>query len=411
MRTKERIKTILLLVLLFGAVSLTYLNWTSYTGKNDTYDANEATLNTSVAKQNMATPFSVSYKTDEGRFGAAYHGGSVNALYDKLRPYIAEALSGNMHETSEVFWISALDKKGVLIDYEGNIPAFALASDLGSDAVMPDVYCRYLLITEDNIYLKDTQREVYHVITHKLGEKWLDGALFGLNATKCTLAYEAKNTRVSFETLMFDRNISSFTINSVNSQTTFGDSQLSALLKVFGMNYNTCGRHIEKDGSKVYIEDLSTLKISPDGYVTFESEDASELSLSIPSQGEKPTVQEIVEGAGSIVDMLCSFAGGDASLYLREVYEEGTIKYGRSFGGIPIDKSGSGYAAEVYLSGNKVVRLGFHMRGYTATATATYTLPQKFAIASVDEGNFGVLSLRYNDNSLGTCEALWYVKK
>ena len=71
MKTKERIKTILLFVLILGAAFLTYLNWTSYTA-NQTRGGGMVAEYT-VAAQGVRTlaPFAISYKTEVGRFGAA----------------------------------------------------------------------------------------------------------------------------------------------------------------------------------------------------------------------------------------------------------------------------------------------------------------------------------------------------
>lgn len=412
MRTKERIKTILLVVLLCGASFLTYLTWTSYTGQNiGSAGVQGAEFFATVAQQESAMPFSISYKTEAGRFGAAYHSGSVNSIYDKVRNLIASALGDNFKEVEEPVWNEALLESQVLVDYEGNLPLFVLAKALGASKEVPEIYCRYLLVTEDATYLKDSQRDKFYACSHDLGSTEFAKAFETLNATKCATAYELGSTRVAGETLVFDNNISSFGINSINITDGFTDGQLSALLKIFGMNYNTCGRHTEKDGSRVFVEDLSTLKITPDGYLTFESEEEGELALSILTEGAMPTVEEIVEGSDGLMAELNALTGGDGVLYIREVYDDGVVKYGRSFGGIPIDKGGNGYSAELYLTGNRVTCLNYHMRVYTAGTTVFSALPQKLAIASVPGKSFGVLSLRYRDNSGGGIEAQWYVKK
>lgn len=412
MKTKERIKTILLAVLLAGAVFLTYLTWTSYMGTN-TGGGDTVTIMATGQTQGVIAPFAISYKTETGRFGAAYHAGSVSSVYEKVAPLITEAIetAGSAKNINKDVWNNALSHKGVLVDFEGNIPLFALAGSLGTQWDGADAYGRYLLITENGMFLKDTWIDEYYAFAHELEAEQITEVLAGLNASKCLLAYEAGSSRVSGETLVFDGNISSFAINSINVTDNFGDAQLNSLLKVFGMNYNTCGKHTEQDGSRVYIEDLSILKISPDGYVTYESEEEGELALSIPAVGATPTDRELLDGANNLMSSLSSFAGGDASLYLREFYEDGSVKYGRSFGGIPIDRSGSGYSAEIYFNGKRVTRLSFHMRAYTAGTTVVTALPQKLAIASVPGRTFGVLSLRYTDNASGGIEATWYVKK
>ena len=158
MKTKERIKTILLVVLLFGSVFLSYLVWTNYTGNVGGSGAQSITTGTTTARQSGATPFAITYKTDAGRYGAAYHGGSVKSVYDKVSPTIATALNDDLRRVNESTWSDALSLKGILVDYEGNLPLFMIGKDLGISDKMPEVYCRYLLMTEDYIYIKDKNK-------------------------------------------------------------------------------------------------------------------------------------------------------------------------------------------------------------------------------------------------------------
>ncbi len=414
MKTKERIKTILLFVLLFGAVFLTYLNWTSYTAnqRQDGGSIDLGDISGTVRDQKTVAPFAITHKIEKGRFGAAYNSNSVALVFNQVQPLLLSAFNSEsgVSKISETVWQDELTKNGVLVDFEGNVPLYLIAKQVGAEFEREGVYGRYLLLTENGLFLKDTDRGEYFAMRHDLNSADFSN-LEKINATPCSLAAELGGTRASGETIVFDNQISSFTVNSVNVTDGFTDTQLAGLLKIFAMNYNTCGKHIDKDGSRVYVEDLNTLKISPAGYVTYESEASDdEMSLTISAEGESPTEREAVEGADAIISALMSLAGNDAPIYLRSVSTT-EIKYGRSIGGIPIDRSESGYSAEVYLQGKRVTRLNFHLRAYQSSGNVIYTLPQKLAIASVPGKTFAIISLRYADTGSGGMEAQWFVKK
>jgi len=113
--------------------------------------------------------------------------------------------------------------------------------------------------------------------------------------------------------------------------------------------------------------------------------------------------------AEKIIQSLEAKTGGEASLYIRNT-DDNTITYGRSFGGIPVDRSESGYSARVEFSGKSITRLEFYMRAYSGNGIVSL-LPQKLAIASIPRDGGRVLSLRYADSGMGSVDAQWYYKQ
>lgn len=433
MKTKERIKTLLLSVLLIGAVFLTYSIWfydspdaggfLSKLWESSNYEYNDESLTELMLEENAAevVPFAVSYRSEKGRFGAAYHGESVDRLYQKTLAILREALStiSSVEACTSDEWEAALGANGILYDFEGTIPLAALALQTGAEnADRLTVLGRYLLFVENYFYIKNPGTGKCFRLQHGLSVAELRRVMNEMSAAKCTLAVESGNEAVVAETPLFDEEISAFAVNGYNPVGFFSEEQMQSLLKVFGMNYNTCGKYTEKDGTQVFIEDLNVIRIAPDGYITYSNEHEEEDEqggIVIASTGETPGQAEILQAVNGIVARLAYLAGGNGTTYMQNaVKQEETgawlFRFGWSFGGIPIDRQQTGYSAEITVDGKKITGIGFYMRSYESAGNITSVVPQKIAVAAVTGETSGTLSLRYTDGGGSGLVPQWYVK-
>lgn len=433
MRTKERIKTLLLCVLLIGAVFLTYSIWfydsptadglLTNLWKNSEYEYNDETLTELMLEESAAeiVPFAISYRNEKGYFGAAYHGESVNRLYQKTVAILREALStvSDVDACIEKDWQTALRAKGILYDFEGVVPLAALALQTGAEnADRFTAFGRYLLFAENNFYIKNPSTGECFRLQHGLNAAELRRVMDGMSAAKCTLALEAGNRKIAPETPIFEEAISAFSVNGYNPVSFFSEEQMLSLLKVFGMNYNTCGKYTEKDGTQVYIEDLNVLKIASDGYITYSNEHGDEDAqggIIIASTGDIPTQTEILQAANGMIARLSYLAGGNGATYMQNVMrqeEKATwvLRFGWSFGGIPIDRQKTGYCAEISVNGKRITGVGFYMRSYESAGSIIGVVPQKLAVAAVNGDKQGALGLRYTDGGGSGLIPHWYVK-
>lgn len=424
MKTKERIKTLLLTVLFIGAVILTYSIWfydvsvsQSFSWSDDNYNELQSVI---IEDNNAAViPFAVSYRKGNERFGAAYHYGSVNSLYEKISPtlrYVFGASSAPSVCSAEE-WYSSLAKDGVLIDYEGNVPVASIVKSINAEGDGRYLQSsRYVLLTSNALYFKNSKTGECYRTSHELNPQDILSLIDAMSAAKCSLALDVANTKVLPETPLFNEKISTFTLNGYNSLESFDDTQMIALLKVFNMNYNTCGKHTEQDGTRVYIEELNILKVMPDGYIeyTSESKDGDELSgLLISETGSALTQNETIDAANGIIARLLQFAGGDGKMYMREAVKDGSLwkmSYGWSFGGVPVDRQETGTCADIVIDSNRITHIGFYMRRYESGGSIVYNVPQKIAIASIGSNNALDFSLRYTDGASSGIEAQWYTK-
>ncbi len=427
MKTKERIKTLLLLVLLLGAGFLTYSIWfydsTGADGllsgwiSGGDYEYNNETLTELMLEESAeeVVPFVISYHNERGRFGAAYHAESVNRLYQKTLAILREALStvSGSERVSEAAWHAALRGDGILYDFEGSVPLAALAMQVGAEnAGRLGASGRYLLFAGDCFYFKDPASGAILRLPHALGDTELHRVMNGMSAAQCTLALEREGRKVVAETPIFDEAISAYTVNGFNSAAFFDEAQMSSLLKIFGMNYNTCGKYTEKDGTQVFIEELNVLKIAPDGYVTYTSEEESG-GVPIASMGDAPAQDEVLSAACGMIARLSYLAGGNGATYMQSMTAQGstgwTLRFGWSFGGIPIDRQKTGYSAEIMVTGRNMTSIGFYMRSFENAGGVVSLVPQKLAAQAVD-GTAAALGLRYTDGGGANLTPQWYVK-
>ncbi len=423
MKTKERIKTLLLTVLFVGAVFLTYSIWFYDASPSQNFmwndEYNELSSVMIEERTSAVIPFAISYRKGEARFGAAYHYGSVNGIYEKITQTLRYVLNTatTFSSCSEDTWYAALSGNGILIDYEGDAPLCAIADSINAEN--GDRYvqsARYILLSPEGLYIKNSSTGETHIARHELSESNILTLIDSMSAAKCTLALDTDNEKVKPETMLFDGKISTFTLNGSSAVASLDEMQMIAFLKIFGMNYNTCGKHIEKDGTRVYIEDLNVLKVFTDGYVEYAGEYKENDNfggLLISDVGTALTYSETVKAVNEIVAQLSHFTGGDGKMYLRSVVREGSkwsFGYGWSFGGVPIDRQETGDSAYVDIESNRIMRMGFYMRKYENGGSIVYPIPQKLAIASVTDGSESDFSLRYTDGVVSGIEAQWYTK-
>ncbi|MEG2939702.1 MAG: hypothetical protein RR829_05685, partial [Oscillospiraceae bacterium] len=204
MKTKERIKTVLLIVLLIGAVFLTYSTWffdnptsggfLDVIRRGSGYDYSDEQLDGEIisdARFNLY-PLRLSFKNASGRFAVPYDAELTAHIYDKSNSILRIALTKpSVAETTHDEWIAALGKNCVLFDFEGLVPISVLATSVGapSDDTLSQ-HGRYLLISEDGLFFKNPYTATQFRISD-LPDTALVTALSGVSGTPCRLAYEA----------------------------------------------------------------------------------------------------------------------------------------------------------------------------------------------------------------------------
>ncbi len=435
---KERIKTVMLIVLACGAVFMAYSTWffDSPTGDgaigliagDEAANAGgEYSFGTDLS--DGMRPIRISVKKSSGRVGAEYSHSAVDGIYANTRGLMAEAMSvqsGKWQSVKEDAWRKALTWQGVLYDYQGIVRADVLSGWLwGGQSEVGSIKGRYLLLTvnpdtRDILFMikNPDSGEIYAGKTQIDGETVLN-VIEQVAAPECVLACESgveAHGKLNPECFVKSSALPGI-INGYNVCESFNQEMTNTLIKSFGFTPYSVSEHVENDGTKVYIEGSSTVRIENDGFIVYMDTDASadaQQGLFVSSASGAPTDADIFETARALVERLKSIAGGEGRLYPRDFRyfkDENcwVADFGWSVNGVPVDRQETGYSARVVISNMRVIEADFYMRAYHSTDRPGNILSKNLAMAAVTQDNSS-LELRYTDAGRVEIEPGWYIK-
>lgn len=434
-RTREKLKTVLICLLLVGMVYLTYSVWffDSPLGEmriENLFDVSSGNGLSSGAGEDLSQfgirPLSVAIREDGVSRAILYDSAACDDAYRKLREGMAAAFRRGKEtkQTDEKKWESAISKDGVLLDYSGNIPLEALKLWLGEENGEDTVCGRYFFFSTASrtmrVYVKNTDtKKVYEIETSALSDE-IRGVLSSIGATPSELAllYEDEEfSSVYPEMIIPEVSKNPSIVSSYNIYTAFGADTVAACLETFRLRDVASSNYSEKDGTEVYIADMVTLRVSPTGIVSYSDlrDEADEtLGIKINSEDtELPSFAEKCEGARGVVSSLAKKIAGAGGVYIISAVENGEsaeIVFGRHINGIPVDMKDTSYFAKVIVKRNSIGEVRLNLSGYETMAQTTEILPARLAVAAL-KGKDGVydLNLRYKDTAEGGVVPSWFV--
>ncbi len=434
--TKERIKTVLICVLIAGVLYFTYAVWffDSPFGSVSFGDllgiSNSGEVVGAGAGSDLETfgirPVAILVRDANGVRGVVYNSGVSDGIYRVLRDEIAHVFGSikSTQATDEYTWAEALCGEGVFLDYYGNVPVETIKLWLGNENNASTVCGRYFVLsTEDKnvkLYVKNSDNDAVYEMTSTAASDGLKTALEKVHAEPAFLALESGEEdfrAISGETVIMASNRpKTYAISAYNSYVTFGDSVRSACLEGFRLRDVTPSTYAEADGTEVYVADMVTLKISPDGIVSYsDTRDKIDetLGIGVSFDGESPTLAEKTESARTLAANLAASLPGSGGIYLIDVAENGNnteVVFGRHIGGIPINMKGTAYFARISITDESLRAVKVNLRGYDISAQSTDILSERLAAAAINgSGKTGELNLRYADNGDTTVSPSWFI--
>ena len=432
--TKEKIKTILICLLLVGMVYLTYAVWfyDSPYGKISLKSLFDYSVQEDVGEGENSDldrfgirPLAITVSDENGRRGAVNSSSMRDAIYNAVRPDIARCIksANKLEEVSNAEWEEALLTGGVFMDYRADVPVSAIWMWLGSNLSGESLYGRYYIFSTEKrnitVYVKNAgSGKVYSVQTDASSETLRD-TISKTEGDKVYFALEReeKEFRAIMQEMVITENQTSLPILAAyNSVTNFSETTAASALEVFGLSDVAPTRYAEQDGSEVYIADRVTLKISPTGIMTYTDtrEEADEtLGLIVESDGDIPTLAEKTEAARALVAAFSANLPGEGGIYIAAVSEGafGTeIIFGRHIDGVPVDMRETVYFANILIKGKSVRSAKFNLYAYDKTAKTSDAVPERIAAAAVlGGGKTGDVNLRYLDRGEDEVSFAWYV--
>ncbi len=180
------------------------------------------------------------------------------------------------------------------------------------------------------------------------------------------------------------------------------------LLTALDFNAHTLSRYTESSGAEVVEESPRTLRISPDGGVTFTSRGESGLPLyRVSGQGMRETLaaawrlaEALTEGTGASPLHLWSVEEGE---------EETSVSFCYQAGSVPVRFSDESAALTVTFRGGSVASFAYRCRMYTPLEEeeATRLIPVNIAQAIAAAHPGAKLSVGYKDDGSGRLAAQW----
>ena len=434
-RTRERIKNVLICVLLLGMVYLTYLVWFFDNpfgnsgfdwlmgNEEENYVIYEGTG--SDTENFGIRPTGVFVRDDAGGRGAIYESGAADSLYRALRDELAGVMvnTENPSAATDEEWQGALRSKGVFLDYSGNLPIESLRLWFGRESGKENMCARYFMFSAETenvlLYTKNSKTgEIQRFSSSYPSEKLL-GKITSLTEVKsASLAVEEKETDFAIlddETIIMENRAKPPQVSVSNAFETFRTETTNACLATFKLRDENSGTYAEQNGTLVYVADMVILKISPDGMVTYtDSRDFADetLGIDVEYEGESPTLAEKTETARTLATSIASALPGRGGLYIEDVTEEKDkveVIFGRTVNGIPVKMANTSYFMCVQIENKMVKTAKVNLRYYESASDTVDIFSEKIAAAAMKGKNEeGSLRLFYRDSGEKLLSPEWY---
>ena len=459
---KERIKNIVLTALVLCSLLLTGKIWLNETLWPDGYHffaqlrENFSSLFApaqSDSAPNLLFPSQMIAYTVKNSDHASYVVTTSNEYYDTVNDFCEETIKNALLQPAksivtvdETTWKNALFTNGMYIDYGSSIPSnvFCTFFGVGTQAEFSNITnnVRYVIITAEGslvsdiaVYLRNTDGVCYKITTNE-PKTALSTVLSHLNE------YVTPNNRFSFfigaDTATSDMGEVLFNPYLLLTETETELPQIEAenpilqqdngmsiaklerLLQLCSMNPKTARRYTDADESMIFLQNQSTLKISPTGYVEYSAA-AGRSGFALP---EMQNSADIALGSIRFVyDVFEIFSEARAQLYMRDYTTDNTqstISFDYNVNGMKVITDSAGApAAIVHIQNGYVQKFSLHLRTYRLAESvtvipSTYTaVDRMFTTIDTKEKNAIIenMFIGYYDNGRnGIKQPTWFMQ-
>lgn len=380
--------------------------------------SSDAALSEAVAADasDLALPVRLVFTNEYARFGLDAVT-TADASFEQAGTFFSEAIgsAGALEACKESDLLAALQGSSIYLELEAETPLALLSEMLGVTAPESELlHIRRLLLTPGEsgttLYLQDSERGYF--VCRTAGDAYaLNQALAALdgNGTDFAFALPGDFSQLSPYTLIFGEPEQRNTLSAVSAL-----SDKAAFLRLAEFNPHTENSYTDSSGTIVIREVYGTLRLPPDGTVTYQGDSAEIGSLYYVNSVTpgKPTMSESIDAAQKLVFTLLRDLIGDAELYFSG-YEGSskscTVAFDYAVNGTPLHFSDGTHAAYVTIEGQTITSFQLRCRSYTASDSPSLLLPirQAAAIAGSKYQN-AELHICYEDRGADTVSAAWF---
>lgn len=366
--------------------------------------------NANLSSALAAVHIVVTSDSEYGRYSQLYTPVD-STLFQQVGPLFQEALgsASEVGATADKTLQEALSTPSIYIDLTTELPLEAVAAWLGEETPYNRSVHAMALTTEESdsavLYLYSGDGSIFRYYTAlPLSAVQDAAALCAPNSG--AFAFESNYTTLAPYTVLTSQAVSAPVVQAALPT---GYSSYN-LLTALDFNAHTGFRYQESSGAEVITESPRTLRLDPDGTVSYSgSEDAASSLYRVAFSGEKPTTVDALQSGLQLAAVLTGSTGA-SSLYLRSIDATDTgwqLSFGYQAAGFPVFFPDGEEALTITITGRTIVSFTYRCRTYTSLEENSSLLPTTMAIAIASLHPGSGLSLGYIDNSSDTLSAFW----
>lgn len=413
-RTKERIKTLIIFLLLISVLFLS-LAANYYSGATDTpllarlfggSSALPPKQAQAPALTDAAQPLLISVLGDAGRSSFWGNFEQLDSVFEGLGGYLAEALdtAGEPIEVTARVFRQALSGPGIYFVYPAVIPLDVTAAWLDAETRLTLSANRFLLTVEnDSVTLCLMEGSRFWQVPTAVDAATLVSVLDDYPADGSFFAMESDESPYSRLDPLSLVDPSAYSVAGGQSANPCDEAFMIAAAAALGFNPYGDSTYRDDAGNTVYTETDCSLRISADGVLTLRNQGlASRFSAASPNDGDqieyvRTLLQDLTDGLSSDGRLMLSGFGSGT--------DGTTVEFDYILSGLHVEQS-DGPAVLARFSGEVLTSLTFRIRTYTLQpAEPQPILPAAQAAAALPKG--ASLFLAYADYGSGTMQAGW----
>jgi len=432
---REAAKTALLVLLIATALLLFYASWLYGVRSGDMPEDNvfvsfgrylglidERAEELSQGASASALPVDAALAGEGGLYGAPQGSEEAQAIYERVRPVLAEALgsAGEFRRVTDSQFAAALKAEtAAYLEYEGEIPIGLLAQWLGVSCEAESRALHGVLLTVEEggvrIYFRSVPDGALYCADTAAGEKTLLDAVAGYTANGAHFAFvdEEIARYLPQESIVMDPPHGICDLRASVPEFTAGSEAMKTLLETVEYNAYTARKYEDLDGTLVYVSEYSTLRIEQGGRITFSAKETRG-GLAV-REGEAASDSErmsaVVERARQVAEGFVSAVGGEGGVYLQRVspVEDGyDVIFGVAVREIPVGAGGTSAEILIRVRSGVVTYADYSGLRYEVTEEQSFFLGHKQAAAASGLHGDGRLRLRYVPGEDGIYHPAWF---
>lgn len=388
---KERLKTLLIILLSCSAIYLTALANSYYNMDIPFLNKNQSSQQSGgeADVQEASRPLKMAVMNSYGRYGTACGSQTVDELYDRLGKFLGEALGtiSSQRLTDSDGFMAALGRSGIFYEFPGPVPLSALARWLGTGLPKEagDAWADVFTLSSDDggMSLCYRSQGQYYVCTVDLHSD-VAAEIESYRPNDVAFAFELEQTSEVYSGVDSFCLVASRPVMPLAASKTVVTENRNRVVSAMSFNPYSDSSYTDSSGTEIFTANNSIISLSPDGLVSYRRGDTPSGSLG---------AAERIELARSTLAELAS--PGDARLYFSGETRDGdsyVLTFDYVLAGVEVETP-QGYGATVTIKGAGVAELSLVLRSYHLQDQTTDLMPSLQAAALCN----GRLEVTYKD--------------